>query len=75
MATRVIVLGGGFGGNDGIFRYKLSFAPSGARDFQIGKRILDEQKYEELCELRECYERNRNPEWAARESYFPEYRG
>ena len=69
------VLGGGFGGNDGIFRYKLSFAPSGARDFQIGKRILDEQKYKELCEMRECYEWRTNTEWVAGENYFPEYRG
>jgi len=69
------VLGGGFGGNDGIFRYKLSFAPEGARDFRIGKRVLDEVRYKELCEMRECFERKRNPEWQPRENYFPVYRG
>ena len=33
---KTFVLGGGYGAADGIFRYKLSFAPQGERPFRVG---------------------------------------
>lgn len=43
------ILGGGYGENDGIFRYKKSFAPHGVVDFYVGKKIYDVEKYNKLC--------------------------
>lgn len=42
------VLGGGPGGQDGIFRYKKSFAPTGVVDFCIGELRANSGRYEEL---------------------------
>ena len=42
------VLGGGFVADDGIFRYKRSFAPHGLVPFEIGKRVLRPDVYDEL---------------------------
>jgi hypothetical protein len=66
---RRFVLGGGYGADDGIFRYKRSFAPNGVVPFYIGKRILDKDKYDKLVKLRsdeDISERSM--------SFFPEYR-
>ncbi len=38
---KTFVLGGGYGAADGIFRYKLSFAPKGERPFRVGTRVFD----------------------------------
>lgn len=46
------ILGGGSGDDDGIFKYKKSFAPNGVCDFYIGKKIFDKGKYKKLMELR-----------------------
>lgn len=63
------VLGGGYGTDDGIFQYKLCFAPKGIVDFYIGRKIFDNITYEELIELRaiECPE-------CRNTKYFPKYR-
>jgi hypothetical protein len=42
------VLGGGYGADDGIFRYKRSFAPRGLVPFFTGSRILEPELYDEL---------------------------
>lgn len=43
------VLGGGIGGaEDGIFRYKRAFAPSGVVPFAIGEWVLDRAAYDDL---------------------------
>ena len=34
------MLGGGYGADDGIFRYKRSFAPHGLVPFFVGRRVL-----------------------------------
>lgn len=47
------ILGGGYGINDGIFKYKKSFAPNGINDFYVGKKIIDETKYNKLLSLRQ----------------------
>jgi hypothetical protein len=44
------VLGGGYAADDGIFRYKRSFAPHGLVPFEIGTRILRPDLYAELTE-------------------------
>jgi hypothetical protein len=43
------ILGGGYGKEDGIYRYKKSFAPDGIKAFKIGSRVLNEEKYREIC--------------------------
>ncbi|MEX0673506.1 MAG: GNAT family N-acetyltransferase, partial [Gaiellaceae bacterium] len=45
---RRFVLGGGHEADDGIFRYKRSFAPHGLVPFEIGMRIFDPERYAEL---------------------------
>lgn len=59
------VLGGGYGGDDGIFRYKKSFAPHGVMRFYTGQAVFDVQTYHKLVELRKPL-----PE----SSFFPRYR-
>lgn len=49
---KYFVLGGGYGQDDGIFRFKKSFAPSGVLKFFAGQRIFDRGKYVELVKLR-----------------------
>jgi hypothetical protein len=67
------VLGGGYERGDGIYRYKLAFAPGGATPYRVGRRILNEQAYEALTRNRF----DRDPRRATAEGphgYFPEYR-
>lgn len=45
------VLGGGADGEDGIFRYKKSFAPNGVVDFEIGELRVLPERYVELEQL------------------------
>lgn len=48
------ILGGGYGDDDGIFKYKKSLAPNGVCDLYIGKKIFDEAKYEKLVGMRKA---------------------
>jgi len=59
------VLGGGYESDDGIFRYKRSFAPNGLVPFFVGRRVLDPDLYRDLTES------VGNPR---RPGYFPAYR-
>jgi hypothetical protein len=63
---RRFVLGGGYSEDDGIFRYKRSFAPHGLTPFFVGQRILEPELYRELTEHRGT---------EAAPDYFPAYRG
>lgn len=63
------ILGGGYGSNDGIFKYKRSFAPNSVYDFFVGRRIFDSVKYDELLKLRGIDISNDGIN-----SYFPAYR-
>ncbi|WP_019230344.1 GNAT family N-acetyltransferase [Sedimentibacter sp. B4] len=63
------ILGGGYGEDDGIFRYKKSFSPNGIHKFYIGKRIFDKEKYRELIKIR-----NSNQNFDKDTNYFPQYR-
>lgn len=60
------VLGGGYGSDDGIFQYKMNLAPHGIKDFYIGRKVFDQEKYDQLVDLRS--EENLN------EQFFPLYR-
>lgn len=63
------ILGGGYGGeDDGIYRYKKSFAPTGIYDFYIGKNIFNEKIYAELVKIREEIGKIENI------NFFPLYR-
>lgn len=64
------ILGGGYGADDGIFKYKKSFAPNGIYDFYIGKKIFDEAKYNELVEIRK-----QDENYDSNTLFFPKYRG
>ena len=49
---KAFVLGGGYHREDGIYKYKKSFAPDGDVPFYIGKKIHDEEAYARLVECR-----------------------
>ena len=44
------ILGGGHGSEDGIYRYKKSFAPNGIKEFKIGSRVVDAERYKQICD-------------------------
>lgn len=71
---RRFVLGGGFEPDDGIFRYKASFAPGGEMLFHVGHRIHDPTAYEDLIARRRRYEAGQGRTWEPRPDYFPAYR-
>lgn len=64
------ILGGGYGEDDGIFRYKKSFAPSGSQKFYIGKRVFNLEKYNKLMNIRK-----KEINFVQHTKYFPQYRG
>ena len=68
------VLGGGYAPDDGIFRYKRSFAPHGLVPFHLGIRVLDEPVYRRLCAAHWEEAVRRDPAWPASPDFFPEYR-
>lgn len=65
-----LVLGGGCGADDGIYRYKKSFAPMGIVDYYIGMNIFDQSKYEKLLEIRK-----QEAGFDSQKDFFPLYRG
>ncbi|HNU01156.1 MAG TPA: GNAT family N-acetyltransferase [Acidobacteriota bacterium] len=71
---RAFVLGGGYGGPDGIYRYKLSFAPRGEIKFRTGRIIFDQQAYEKLVAMRREWEQQQGRVWVPRPDFFPMYR-
>ena len=66
---RRFVLGSGFAGEDGVFRFKRSFARNGVVPFSIGQRVLEPELYDALIATRAARgERPRGPVG------FPPYR-
>lgn len=65
---KTLYLGGGVGsGEDSLFKFKKSFYRlDDVRRFYIGKKIMDQQMYDELIAMRNDI---------ANESFFPKYRG
>lgn len=70
VGKRCFVLGGGYGHEDGIFRYKSSFAPNSVLPFALGWRILMPEAYADLVKRRQ----SADPTWAPRTDFFPQYR-
>jgi hypothetical protein len=71
---RAFVLGGGYSGDDGIYRYKRSFAPGGSRPFCVGRQIHDAAAYDRLLQQRAIWEGSRGNAWKPKLGYFTEYR-
>jgi hypothetical protein len=71
---KTFVLGGGYQPNDGIHRYKLSFAPSGEMPFQVGTRVFDEGRCAKLVEMRQEWEATKGQTWEPDPGFFPPYR-
>lgn len=69
------VLGGGYEQNDGIFRYKLAFAPRATRPFRVARRIHRPEEYARLTSLRSRLAVGSGSQWTPRPGFFPEYRG
>lgn len=69
---RAFVLGGGYQPDDGIYRYKTSFAPDGQVPFRVGTRIHDAARYAALVERRRALAAD---DWTPARSFFPAYRG
>ncbi len=68
------VLGGGQEEGDGIFRYKLSFAPSGVVPFKVGRRVYDPAASERLLQQRLRWEERAGAPWSPNARFFPVYR-
>jgi lipid II:glycine glycyltransferase (peptidoglycan interpeptide bridge formation enzyme) len=69
------VLGGGYARDDGIYRYKLSFAPHGSVPFSLGSRVLSAGAYEQLVRDRRTFAATEGRQWQPNPAYFPAYRG
>jgi hypothetical protein len=64
----ILHLGGGYAENDGLFAFKSSFTNGNHYDFYLGKKVYNDEVYEELNELAA-------QKYKLSESYFPRYRG
>jgi hypothetical protein len=71
---KAFILGGGYDGEDGIYRYKKSFAPNGIMPFYVGRQVYDQVAYDRLILKRRVYEENQGKAWKPIPGYFPEYR-
>ncbi|MEZ4223856.1 MAG: GNAT family N-acetyltransferase [Polyangiaceae bacterium] len=71
---RAYVLGGGYGEADGIFRYKLSFAPQGEHPFRVLRRVHDTAGLERLLALRAADAERSGATVQPRDGFFPPYR-
>jgi hypothetical protein len=76
MATgrRRFVLGGGRSRDDGIFRYKRSFAPNGLIPFEVSRRVHDAEAYARHTAAHHAQGRRRDPQWQPDPEFFPAYR-
>lgn len=71
---KTFVLGGGYRGADGIFKFKKSFAPNGEVAFRVGKRTYDAALSLKLADQRRSWEADRGIDWTPDPQYFPVYR-
>lgn len=62
---KYFVLGGGYGKDDGIYEFKLGFAPDGVYDFYIGRKIFNNELYNDFCKIKNVDIKN---------DFFPAYR-
>lgn len=68
------LLGGGHVPDDGIFRYKRSFAPDSLLTYSTGARVLDRPAHTELVARHRSEGVRRDPAWRPDPSFFPGYR-
>ena len=69
IGLRRYVLGGGYGEDDGIYLYKKSFAPNGIKKFCIGKRVFNDNIFNDLIAIRDKIVKTSN-----KCNFFPQYR-
>ncbi len=68
------ILGGGYEPEDGIFKYKKSFAPNGLVPYRLWTETFNEGSYGSLVEQRNQWEQQHAGEWSPASGYFPTYR-
>lgn len=68
------VLGGGYGADDSIYRYKKAFAPHGDHLFSTQCLVLDPAGLDLLLNARSDWERSQGQTWSPAEGFFPPYR-
>ncbi|MBI4566662.1 MAG: GNAT family N-acetyltransferase [Planctomycetes bacterium] len=68
------VLGGGYRPEDGVLRFKRSFAPRGECPFLVGVRTYDAEATADLVTRRREWERGQGRAWDPVEEFFPPYR-
>ncbi|HTF56174.1 MAG TPA: GNAT family N-acetyltransferase [Planctomycetota bacterium] len=68
------VLGGGYRPDDGVLRFKRSFAPGGELPFRVGVKVYDAEECSRLVERRRAWERAEGREWTPAPDFFPTYR-
>ena len=68
------VLGGGYRPDDGILRFKRSFAPGGDRPFRVGVKTYDPEASTKLVARRRAWELSQGRTWNPVEEFFPPYR-
>lgn len=66
---QAFILGGGYGGDDGIYRYKRAFAPGDDMPFYIGRMVWNLDVYERLVEVWKTMKKK-----GSNSSFFPLYR-
>jgi hypothetical protein len=71
---KVLILGGGYRGADGILAFKKTFAPNGEVAFRVGKRTYDAALCERMADERRSWEKQRGNDWNPDPQYFPVYR-
>lgn len=68
------ILGGGYEVGDGIYQYKLGFAPNGVMPFFVGYRVFRPDLYDKLVENKIALIKSEGREWVPQPAYFPTYR-
>ena len=71
---RRFILGGGYHVDDGVYRYKLAFAPHGIMPFDVGRRILNPQLYDQFVANKARLRQGHGMHWSPAPNFFPAYR-
>ena len=68
------ILGGGYEVGDGIYQYKLAFAPNGAMPFFVGHRVFRTDLYDNLVKNKLALTKSEECQRMPRSGHFPTYR-
>lgn len=74
LGKKRVILGGGYLPDDGLLKYKRSFAPGSEAPFRTGARTYDPDLSNRLVERRRAWEIAQGRAWSPAEGYFPPYR-